>query len=346
MKQIFLSVCLSAIILTGCEQGFKKTKGNYEYKVVGGGGGSKAKLGQFLQLDFKNWVNNGKGDSILQNTRTTLPQIVKVDSTSPEIYEIYKSLRKGDSAVVRIIADSMFKKMGRDMPPFFKPGKYLYTSIKVINLFENEKDAEAAQNKAEKEAKPKIYKAQIDAIEKDLASKKGDLERDTRMINEYLTKNNIKAAKTTWGTFIDFKNEGTGEKINPGSVVYVNSEGRTLDSGKIFDGNMGRNQPYPVTMSNPTGVIIGWTDALMQMKKGSKATIYIPSSLGYGTQGNGPKIKPNDNLIFDIEVMDVKSEEEIAAKREAEQKEMQAKQQKMMDSMQNAAKMDSLNKIK
>lgn len=235
------------------------------------------------------------------------------------------------------------------MPPFFRKGKYLYTSIKVLNIFLTEKEAMDADKKAAQLAKPKIYKTQLDLIEKDLASKKADIDRDTRIIEEYLAKNNIKANRTTWGSYITFQNEGTGEKINPGSIVSVNYTGRTLDSGIVFDSNtdpkFGKvGQPYDVSMGQLGSVIVGWTDVLMQMKNGAKATVYIPSSLGYGTQGNGPIIKPGTNLIFEMEIKNVISEEQYAARQEAERKAFQEQQQRYMDSMQNAAKLDSLKK--
>jgi FKBP-type peptidyl-prolyl cis-trans isomerase len=34
----------------------------------------------------------------------------------------------------------------------------------------------------------------------------------------------------------------------------------------------------------------------------AKATIYIPSSLAFGKKGFLPQIKPNTNIVFDIEV--------------------------------------------
>ena len=351
MKQFFYLIA-AIVIFTGCKEGFKKTKGsNYEMKLVGGGTGSKALVGQYMQLEFKNWIETGTADSVLQDTRATMPQLVMLDSSQKEVYNIYKQLRKGDSAVVRIIGDTMFKKMGREMPPFFRKGKYLYTSIKVLNIFLTEKEALEADKQAAQIAKPKIYKTQLDQIEKDLASKKADIDRDTRIIEEYLAKNNIKANRTTWGSYITFQNEGTGEKINPGSIVSVNYTGRTLDSGIVFDSNtdpkFGKvGQPYDVSMGQLGTVIVGWTDVLMQMKNGAKATVYIPSSLGYGTQGNGPIIKPGTNLIFDMEIKNVISEEQYAARQEAERKAFQEQQQRYMDSIQNAAKLDSLNKKK
>ena len=52
-------------------------------------------------------------------------------------------------------------------------------------------------------------------------------------------------------------------------------------------------------------VIKGWDEALVNLKVGDKATLFIPSDLAYGATGNSG-IPPNANLIFYIEVEDIK----------------------------------------
>ncbi|HMI79971.1 MAG TPA: FKBP-type peptidyl-prolyl cis-trans isomerase, partial [Ferruginibacter sp.] len=86
------------------------------------------------------------------------------------------------------------------------------------------------------------------------------------------------------------------------------------------------------------GVILGWTDALLQLKKGSKATVYIPSSLGYGKNGNGPLIKADANLVFDIEVLDLSTLADMQAKQEEMQKKMIEAERLRTDSIEKASK--------
>ena len=84
--------------------------------------------------------------------------------------------------------------------------------------------------------------------------------------------------------------------------MTVNYRGTLID-GTEFDSSYKRGQPatFPVG-----GVIKGWTEALQPMKVGSKFQLFIPPNLAYGDQGR-PGIPPNSILIFEVELMDVKS---------------------------------------
>jgi peptidyl-prolyl cis-trans isomerase A (cyclophilin A) len=53
-------------------------------------------------------------------------------------------------------------------------------------------------------------------------------------------------------------------------------------------------------------VISGWDEGISLLKIGDKARFVIPSNLGYGSTGAGGAIPPNANLIFDVELMDIK----------------------------------------
>ena len=81
------------------------------------------------------------------------------------------------------------------------------------------------------------------------------------------------------------------------------------DNSKIFDTNMdsskGHTEPYEVAVGRG-GVIVGWTEGLPYFGKGAKGKIFIPSYLAWGPQGSPPDIPANANVIFDIEILDIK----------------------------------------
>jgi FKBP-type peptidyl-prolyl cis-trans isomerase len=52
-------------------------------------------------------------------------------------------------------------------------------------------------------------------------------------------------------------------------------------------------------------VIPGWEEGILLMNKGSKTRLIIPSSLAFNNKKVG-QIPPNSDLIFDVELIDIK----------------------------------------
>jgi FKBP-type peptidyl-prolyl cis-trans isomerase FkpA len=99
---------------------------------------------------------------------------------------------------------------------------------------------------------------------------------------------------------------GTGAEAVAGKTAFVtytgylysdttaDHKGSKFDSGTGFNFTVGSN-----------GVIKGFDQGVQGMKVGGKRTVFIPSSLGYGSSGQG-SIPPNAGLVFDIELTSVK----------------------------------------
>jgi FKBP-type peptidyl-prolyl cis-trans isomerase FkpA len=102
---------------------------------------------------------------------------------------------------------------------------------------------------------------------------------------------------------------GTGKEAVAGATVVVNYTGwiyapsAEKQHGAQFDSSVGR-EPFSFQLGGGQ-VIPGWDQGVEGMKVGGKRTLIIPAELGYGAQGAGP-IPPNSNLIFDVELLDVR----------------------------------------
>jgi FKBP-type peptidyl-prolyl cis-trans isomerase len=107
---------------------------------------------------------------------------------------------------------------------------------------------------------------------------------------------------TASGLQIKTEKEGTGATPGPNDMVLVEYEGRLLD-GTVFDSSAKQGGPAPLPVS---GVIPGWTEALLLMKKGGSYRLWIPSELAYGPQGAGNGVIPPDSVLdFDVTLVDV-----------------------------------------
>lgn len=120
----------------------------------------------------------------------------------------------------------------------------------------------------------------------------------------FLTENKTKPGVQTTASGLQYKvtQEGIGKSPTATSVVKVHYTGKLVD-GKVFDSSVERGEPIEFPLNQ---VIPGWTEGLQLMKEGGKATLYIPSHLGYGEQGASGMIPPNSTLIFDVELIEVK----------------------------------------
>lgn len=122
------------------------------------------------------------------------------------------------------------------------------------------------------------------------------------MNQKFLEENAKKEGVVTLESGLQYKviTEGTGAKPTLEDRVKVHYHGTLID-GTVFDSSVERGEPIELALQ---GVIKGWTEALQLMPVGSKWTIYVPASLGYGEEGAG-SIPGNSTLIFDIELLEI-----------------------------------------
>lgn len=294
MKQtiVFLLFSMAVVLPTGCkEQGFKKTKSGLLYKIISDNKGPVVKRGEFIKVNFTQKVR----DSILGTSYTGMPTYAPVDSVGATYtpVEVFPLLRKGDSLVVVMLADTLFKKNNGQLPPYIGRKDKITLTIKVLDILPTEEMVRKDQQM--------LINAQK--------------EKEIQVIQNYLSKNNINAIRTPNGVFYEIQTPGTGPKADSGKIVSINYTGYTFD-GKPFDSNTdstkqskeGKHplEPYEF-QAGVQGAIAGMLEGIQQFNKGATGRLFIPSMLAYGSSPPpGAPFKPFDNLIFDIQVLDVK----------------------------------------
>lgn len=113
------------------------------------------------------------------------------------------------------------------------------------------------------------------------------------------------AKKTASGLeYYEVKLSGNPTKAEAGKTVKVHYTGYLTD-GKMFDSSVERGEPIEFPLGSGR-VIQGWEEGIALMHVGDKLRLVIPYFLAYGEQGRPPIIPAKADLIFDVELMDVK----------------------------------------
>jgi FKBP-type peptidyl-prolyl cis-trans isomerase FkpA len=284
---IFAFFC-AAFMLASCDSQ-KSTPNGLKYTIIKDSVGPTGELDGFVMFDYM--IKTSK-DSLLFSSFESgqpVPSPITAPTYKGCIFEAFQILSEGDSALFIVQADSFFlKTMGGDkLPEKVDPKDQLNFTIKVRKMY-SKKQVEEERKKAEMQNQQSMEMAVA------------QMKADSTTIVDYLAKNNIKAQRTPQGVYLDFKKVNKqGINLIKGDSVQVNYVLKLLDGTEIEN-----SKGHPFTLALGYGQVIpGWEDALLQMKKGEKAVVYIPSPLAYGERGNRG-IAPNTILVFEIEILD------------------------------------------
>ena len=273
---------------------FQRTPKGVMYTIYTHSTAPKIKANDVITI---NVIQKTDKDSVFFSSYTAGKPIklqVQPSQTITDLMEVFPLLAPGDSALMKIPSDSVFKGHEESRPPFLPKGSNLNFVVKIVNV-QSLDDAMAEQ------------KAEMAKMGTDEAA----------AANKYIINNKLAVTTTASGLKYVVTKAGLKPKPLKGDTVYVNYTGKLLN-GKVFDSSIqaiatqaGLNQPgrtyepisFPVGTSQ---VIKGWDEGLLLLHEGSKATFVIPSSLAYGAQGGGDAIPPFSTLVFDVELVKVK----------------------------------------
>lgn len=96
---------------------------------------------------------------------------------------------------------------------------------------------------------------------------------------------------------------GAGKAVVKGALITTHYTG-WLEDGREFDSSHARGKPFQCVIG--TGrVIKGWDQGLMGMRVGGIRRLWVPAHLAYGERQMGALIKPQANLRFEIQLLEV-----------------------------------------
>lgn len=277
--RLMLFAALFALCCFSCQKEKKlTTPDGHEYIQHTDLGKEKPKPGDYVY--FHAQIRDG--ERILRSSRqdgvAPVMQIPLTDEPGRElspVESVIKLIGLGDSVTVLIELDSMQQQqMG------ITSGNIMYYDVVLTDI----------ETEEERQSRLDVVRQR----ESEIAGKVG------ATVQQYSAGQLAAEIKTTAsGLKYIIHEEGSGDVPKPGNNVSVHYYG-VLTDGTMFDTSYKNGEPisFPIGMGR---VIQGWDEGIALLKPGGKATLFIPSLLGYGEQGSPPVIPPNAELIFYVE---------------------------------------------
>ncbi|MFM9836820.1 MAG: FKBP-type peptidyl-prolyl cis-trans isomerase [Cyclobacteriaceae bacterium] len=305
MKNSLVAIALVSLFFASC--GSKETPSGYKFDVLRKGDGLKIDSGKFVVMNLV--FKDGKDSVWNDSKKNGFPAILQMQGEVPKgdaVLEVIKMMSKGDSVTFKVPAKKLFENTFRQPIPFGVDTTKSFTfNIGIADVVNREQ----------------VDKMQADMVakqnEKMMKEREGQLAKDTLTIDDLLKAKNLVALKTKSGLRYIITKPGKGENVKVGQNVKVNYTGYLLN-GKYFDTSIEADArknnifregspyaPLDLTVGVQPPLIAGWTEIMQLMNKGSKVTVWIPSTLAYGSQKRSEEIVENSILVFDMEMVDV-----------------------------------------
>ena len=138
-----------------------------------------------------------------------------------------------------------------------------------------------------------------------LAEFKRIAEANARRSADFMTRNRLQPGVVQLPSGIQYAvlSKGSG-RVSPTltSKVVLNYRGMLID-GTEFDSTWAHGSPASITVGE---MIPGWQDVIPRMHVGDRWKVVIPPQLAFGEEGQLPRIGPNETLVFDIQLLEIK----------------------------------------
>lgn len=302
---------LTVLLITSCGSDYTTTDTGLEYKFYVQNDGEKPSIGDYITID----MHYGTDDTVLFDSKR-IPDGLTFPLDSPyyagDLFEGILMMSKGDSASFRTSADSFYLVVARApaVPSFINPGDKITFEIKLHDFKTREqKEAEdAAKLEEQRVAAEAAYLA-------------------------YLEENNITTEPLESGLIYIEDKRGTGRKPQIDDMVTINLEVKLVDGTKVFS-TADRGEPFEYQYGQKFDTD-GLEEGVGMMRKGGKATLIVPHQIAYGAEARGQVIQPFATIIYEVELVNIRSKEAYDKERAEKQAQIEAENLKRKENETN-----------
>jgi len=155
----------------------------------------------------------------------------------------------------------------------------------------------------ERELRKVMNTFQGDLRRKEMANRQVLAEENKKKGDAFLAENKSKDGVVALASGVQYKvlKAGDGKKPTDGDTVECDYRGTLLNGTEFTSTEPGKPATLKVEMLPD-----GWKEALKLMPKGSKWQIFVPSQLAFGQRGVGSDIGPNETIVLEVALLDIK----------------------------------------
>lgn len=291
-------VVLIASALLACDSGGDSVSraeiSGYDFKHLVDKPGDKPNVGQVAYFQMDIYDNK---DSLLQTYRNQdiLPSVKILDPTDANrkvnpVVDVLSYMSVGDSVALIVPIDSV-----PNMPPGYEDVDHIEYHLTLAEIISEE------EHQARIQAQRELQEAMAAASRLKIP----EVSRLTEQTLKDYKAGNLDLQETQNGVKYFIHERGDGDLPTRDRMLTMSYFGRVVESGEEFDNSYKRGRGYSFRVGNDA-VIGGWHEIAPYLPVGTRASVFIPSELGYGPQGSPPVIPPDAELYFYLVVDEMK----------------------------------------
>lgn len=277
MRYIIPPIATLSLLLSCDPSGYRKSDdGLFKYKLIHDEAGIEVKEGDKATFTYE-FLRNGKilKDGSNKSTTVTIPHKGDINL----LLHPLNLMSAGDTLLCKFTLETIGPHLSPKLRRAYKEGETVEFKLAMRNI----KTREA-------------IRASQDSV-KQRASTVDSLLRTS--IKNF--KANYHIAQKVGGIRMIVHEEGSGKPYKGGDTAHMLYTAMIVDTGAKFESSIDKGSPFEFLVGTGRG-IKGLNQGIQHLRRGSKATLFIPYALGYGPDGNPPNVPIRSDLAYYVEV--------------------------------------------